>query len=314
MRRIRTIQEQLMASAAIVVVGSYNRDLALRVARLPGAGETCLAAGRGESHGGKGSNQAAQARRCGASVSMLAAVGRDAAGEAALRMWRELGVDVAGVAQLEGAPTGQAVILVDAAGENSIVVDAGANARLSAPDIEAARGLIAGAKLVVAQLETPVEATKAAFARARATGGVTLLNAAPAPEAADVGLLALTDVLAVNAVEACALAGDTDPQRAASRLLPDVGRAVVLTLGAAGAVLLRKGAPPLVRAARPAVVVDTTGAGDAFIGAFCARLVETGDEASALEWGLAAGALACAQAGAAASFADRPQIAALASR
>jgi ribokinase len=301
-----------MSPARIVVVGSYNRDLALSVARLPGAGETCLATGRAASHGGKGSNQAMQAALCGGSVAMLAAVGDDAAGAAALAMWRQAGIDASAVVSLAGEATGSAIILVDARGENMIVVDPGANSRLAPAHVAAGAGLIAAAAVVAAQLETPVEATRRAFALARQAGAVTLLNAAPAPDAIDDDLLALTDILAVNAVEARALAGDASPERLAATLLPRIGRSLLLTLGARGAVLLRKDAPPLIRPARPTEVVDTTGAGDAFIGAVCARLAECGEMASALDWGLAAGALACAKAGAAASFADRAAIAALA--
>jgi len=300
-----------MTSAEIVVVGSYNRDQVLSVARLPAPGETCLATGRADSHGGKGSNQAVQAALCGARVAMLAAVGADAAGQAAVAMWSGLRIETAGVTQLDDIATGTAVILVDAKGENSIVVDPAANARLAPAHVDAAAELIGAARLIVAQLETPVAATLQAFARGRAGGALTLLNAAPAPEAIDPELLALTDILVVNEVEAQALGG-------VEALLAKVGRAVVLTLGAEGARLLRKGDATLSRPSRPVTVVDTTGAGDAFIGAFAARLSASGDMGSALEWGsaldwgLAAGALACTRLGAAASFHDAQAIAAIA--
>jgi ribokinase len=301
-----------MNPTEIVVVGSYNRDLLLSVARLPAPGETCLALGRTEAHGGKGSNQAVQAARCGARVAMLAAVGEDPAGASALAMWAGLGVNAGHVPRLADAATGMAAILVDADGENSIVVDSGANARLAPAHVEAAAETISAARLVLAQLETPPEATRRAFEIARAAGVTTLLNAAPAPEALDADLLALTDILCVNRIEAAALAGAAAPERLTEILLPKVGRAVVMTLGADGAVVLRKDAPPLSRPARPATVVDTTGAGDAFIGAFGAQLAASGDFAAALEWGLAAGALACGALGATSSFADRAAIARLA--
>ena len=174
--------EQGMTPAEIVVVGSYNRDLILKLAHLPAPGETTLALGRAEAHGGKGSNQAVQAALCGARVAMLAAVGEDAAGEAALSMWREAGISADAVARLAGAGTGVAVILVDAAGENSIVVDAGANAQLATSQVEAAAGQIHGARLALAQLETPPAAVRRAFELARAAGVATALNAAPAPD------------------------------------------------------------------------------------------------------------------------------------
>lgn len=303
-----------MNQPKIVVVGSYNRDLILRVGRLPALGETCLAEHRAEAHGGKGSNQAVQAARCGAATAMVAAVGLDAAGDDALAMWLAQGVDADSVARLPDAATGMAAILVDARGENSIVVAPGANARLSPVHVEAAAAGLRGADLVLAQLETPPAAVRRAFEIARLAGVSTALNAAPAPDRLDPALLELTDILFVNRLEACALAGDADPERAATALLPRVGGAVVLTLGAEGAALLRRGAPTLARPARPVAVVDTTGAGDAFIGAFAARLAATGDMGGALDWGLAAGALACGGLGAVPSFAGADAIAALAAR
>lgn len=300
-----------MTQAEIVVVGSYNRDLILKVARLPSPGETCLAEHRAEAHGGKGSNQAVQAARCGARVAMVAALGADPLGDDAISMWREAGVGAASVVQLQNVGTGMAAILLDAHGENSIVVAPGANARLTPTHVEAAAASLGSARLVLAQLETPTPAVRRALELARQAGVATALNAAPAPESLDPALLDLTDILFVNRVEACALAGEQDPQRAAAALLPRVGRAVVLTLGAEGALLLRRDASTLAQPAHALPVVDTTGAGDAFIGAFVARLAAGGEMDSALAWGIAAGALACGGLGAASSFADANAIALL---
>lgn len=301
-----------MTQAAIVVVGSYNRDISLSVERMPAPGETCLGLGRIESPGGKGSNQAIQAARCGAPVAMVAAIGPDAAGDEALALWGAAGVVTEGIARLPGSGTGMAVILVDARGENAIVVDSGANAHLSPAHVEAAAGLIAGARLVAAQLETPVEATRRAFEIARAAGAATLLNAAPAPEAIDAGLLAVTDFLVVNEIEGRALSGHDSAAAIGETLLARVGKGVVVTLGAEGAMLFEHHRPPHRQASARVEVVDTTGAGDAFTGAFAARWIETGDAVQALAWGLAAGALACTAQGAAASYAGRQAIAALA--
>lgn len=300
-----------MSAPSIVVVGSYNRDLALSVARLPAPGETCLGLGRLESPGGKGSNQAIQAARCGASVAMIAAIGGDEAGAEALSIWHAAGIDIAGVARLPDQSTGMAVILVDGAGENCIVVDPGANAALSAAHVEAAAAL-PGCRLVVAQLETPLEATRRAFEIARADGARTLLNAAPAVDELDAQSLALTDILVVNQGEGAALTGLGEPEAIAQALLPRVGEAVVLTLGADGALLLCKGAQGIRRPSPRVAVVDTTGAGDAFIGAFAAELTRSDDHAAALGHGLAAGALACTARGASASFADAAAISRLA--
>jgi ribokinase len=298
----------------IVVVGSYNRDVVLSVAALPAPGETCLSLARLESPGGKGSNQAIQAARCGARVAMLAAIGQDAAGDDAMALWTAADIDTSGVARLAGSGTGMAIVLVDAAGENSIVVDSAANNQLAPAHIDAAARLIEAGKLVLAQLETPVAATKRAFEIARAVGAVTALNAAPAPEAIDAELLALTDVLIVNEGEGQAMTGQTTAQAIGEALLSRVGQAVIITLGGLGAVLFEKDQPPREAPSYAVEVIDTTGAGDAFIGAYAARWAEVGEAGAALGWGLAAGALACTTLGAAASFADAEQIGALAGR
>jgi ribokinase len=302
-----------MASPQIVVVGSYNADVALQVARLPAPGETCLALGRVDGPGGKGSNQAISAARCGASVAMLAAVGRDGAGEAALAVWAAEGIETRAVARLDGCGTGMAMILVDSRGENAIIVDAGANARLAPGHVEVASATIRAANLVLAQLETPPPATAAAFRLARDSGVRTVLNAAPAPESGADDLLPLVDILVVNAVEGATLSGRVDPFGIGDVLVARVGEAVVLTLGSEGALLFTRGAAPRAFDAHAVDVVDTTGAGDAFIGAMCARLAVSDDLRTAVRWGLAAGALACTARGAAASFAGADRVAALAS-
>jgi ribokinase len=300
-----------MTPAEIVVVGSYNRDVSFSVVRLPAPGETCLSLGRLESPGGKGSNQAIQAALCGVTTAMIAAIGVDSAGDEALALWTGYGVETGAVARLTEQPTGMATILVDASAENVIVVDSGANAHLSPAHVEAAADLIGQARMVVAQLETPAAATARAFEIARSRGRATLLNAAPAPEAIDRDLLTLADVLIVNEGEGRALSGCSDPAQIGEALLRQGPAAVVVTLGAEGAMLFERDRPP-VRAPAPKVaVVDTTGAGDAFTGAFAARWAKTGQARSALAWGLAAGALACTRKGAAASCADAAQIAAL---
>jgi ribokinase len=301
-----------MSKAEIVVVGSFNHDVSLFVERLPAPGETCLGLGRLEAPGGKGSNQAIQAARCGARTAMVCAIGFDAAGDEALTVWRQAGIETRGVARLKSHGTGLGLIMVESRGENAIVVDSGANAHLSPEHVEAARDLIAGARLVIAQLETPVAATVRAFELARAAGAATLLNAAPAPEAIDAELLALTDFLVVNELEGKALSGHDAAPAIGETLLGRVAKGVIVTLGAQGAMLFEHHRPPHRKASSKVDVVDTTGAGDAFTGAFAARWIATGDAPSALAWGLAAGALACTGKGAAASYAYRDRIVALA--
>jgi len=302
-------EERNMSDADIVVIGSYNSDLILSVAHLPAAGETCLGLARDEAAGGKGSNQAVQAARCGARTAFVGAIGEDAAGAKALEMWAKTGVEADHVVLLADHPTGMAVILVATDGENSIVVESGANAHLSPAHVQAAAPAIRDARVVLAQLETPPDATRAAFEIARAHGVVTALNAAPAPEQIDEGLLGLTDLLFVNEGEAAALTRIADVEAAAHALLQRIALGVVVTLGSAGAILFRRDAPPLKQPAMAVDVIDTTGAGDAFIGAFVARFAATGRLDEAMRWGVTAGALACTALGATSSYADAAEIA-----
>ena len=295
----------------LFVLASYMRDVSVGVDRFPRPGETRVGGGALESHGGKGSNQAIQAARCGASVSIAAAVGDDAAGRAAIELWTGERIDASGAAVRAGAPTGLAVVIVDGTGQNQIVIAPGANDSVRAEDIGRMRSAIEGADLVVAQLETPLEATLRAFGIGRAAGAQTLLNTAPAPQSLPDELWALTDVLVANEIEGAALAGasaEADPVEVGAALLPRVAAAVVITLGAQGAVLLRKGEDPFRCAALPVTVVDSTGAGDAFIGAFGAHWVASRDPRRALAMGVAAGSLACTRRGAVPALADGASI------
>lgn len=294
-----------MNHSSLVVVGSYNRDISLLMERFPEPGETCLTINRTESHGGKGSNQAIQAALCGASVAMIACVGDDPSGRAAMSFWHEHRIDVSGTQIISGTSTGAAIILVNSSGENMIAVDSGANSLVSREIIESRREILARCSAVVAQLETPLEAVRHAFEIARSLGVSTFLNAAPATIHLRQGLLEFVDVLIVNEHEARALGGtsSTDDIRiAASPLLARVSKAVVITRGSEGAMLFRHDHPPLFREALPVEVIDTTGAGDAFTGAFAARWVETSDAAEALSYAIVAGSLACRRRGAVTSF------------
>lgn len=279
----------------IVVIGSYNRDTVLTVPRFPAPGETLAATGMARFHGGKGSNQAVAAARAGGRVAMVAAIGRDVAGDGALALWAEEGIDATAVQRHDALPTGEALILVDAAGENEIVILAGANAALPGRAAEAA---VAGASLVVAQLETPLDTTEAAFRAARAHGVTTLLNAAPAG-ALPQGLLSQTDILVVNETEAARLLGRS---AALEEMVAALGArhagGAVLTAGAAGAFWAGPDGASHHAASLAVTVVDSTGAGDAFIGAFAAGLAGGQAAAKALRQGVVAGALACRRAGA----------------
>jgi ribokinase len=298
----------------IVVFGSLNVDLVTPVERLPGAGETVLGPGYALHPGGKGANQALAARRAGAEVTMVGAVGRDGFARIALELLAEDGVDLSHVARVE-APTGAAFIAVDAAGSNQIVVAAGANALATADAVEALKP--GEGDLLLLQREVPESECLRAAQAMRAGGGRVILNLAPAGEP-DPDLLALTDILIVNEHEALILAGslgwtETQPDAIARRIDAERGIACIVTLGAAGAVGWHGGVRRRLEA--PAVeAVDTVAAGDSFVGAFAAALQAGFGFSGALQRGLAAGSLACTVAGAQPSVPRREAIEALAGR
>jgi len=295
----------------ITVFGSLNVDLVTPVERLPGAGETVLGPGYALHPGGKGANQALAARRAGAEVTLVGAVGRDSFAEIALGLLAQDGVDLSHVARVE-APTGAAFIAVDAAGSNQIVVAAGANALARADAVEALKP--GEGDLLLLQREVPEGECLRAARAMRAGGGRVILNLAPAGEPAP-ELLALTDILIVNEHEALILAGslgwtETEPDAIARRIDGERGIACIVTLGAAGAVgwhggVRRRLEAPMVEA------VDTVAAGDSFVGAFAAALQAGFGFSGALQRGLAAGSLACTVAGAQPSVPYREAIEAL---
>ncbi len=262
----------------VVVVGSVNLDLVARVDRLPAGGDTVTAGDYQRVPGGKGANQALAARRLGADVALLAAVGADEAAGEALALLAADGVDLSGVRRVDG-PTGVALITVDGAGENTIVVVPGANARLAVDGAE-----LAGADAVLCQLEVPGQ-TVAAAAAATPPGALFCLNAAP-PTAVPAAVLDRADLVVANRAEFAAVDG------------LDRARLVAVTAGADGAVL-RSGGREVARAAAPAVTaVDGTGAGDAFTGALVVGLLAGLDQDAALRRACLAGAAAASRPGA----------------
>jgi ribokinase len=295
----------------VVVFGSINLDLVTRVERFPAPGETLSGSEFATHAGGKGGNQALAAARAGAKVQMYGAVGRDTFAGPATALLDAGGVDLRGIAKVD-APTGCATILVDAKGENSIVVVAGANARVDAQAVP--DSALAGDALLVLQQEVPAEANATLIARARSLGARILLNAAPA-RALTRELLRQIDVLIVNESEAAALAATlgcpTLPEAFASAVTSQFAElTVIVTLGAAG-VLCRVRGESLHIAAPDVNVVDTTGAGDAFVGALAAGLDSGAALADALRLAVAAGSLACTMHGAQSALPDRTRIDAL---
>lgn len=297
----------------IVVFGSVNADLVARVGRLPRSGETLAGDAFAMVPGGKGANQALAARRAGAEVLLAGATGDDAFRAPALAGLAAAGVDLARVG-IAGAPTGVALIHVDAEGGNAITVIAGANA-LADPD-RVDDALLDDRCTLVLQLEVPLDAVARLARRAHGRGARVLVNAAPvAPLPA--ALTAAIDVLVVNEHEARELAGPSGmpgaPAAFAAAWHRRHGTAVVVTLGAAGVVAAADGR--LHNVAAPQIeVVDTTGAGDAFVGTLAAALDRGLDWPQALVAATAAGALACTAFGAQGAMPDAARIAALAAR
>ncbi|MFP3465979.1 ribokinase [Leifsonia sp. SIMBA_070] len=254
------------------VVGSANLDLVYRVDRIPSPGETVLATSFTAVPGGKGNNQAVAAARAGSDVTFVVALGRDTAGDRLAEEAREAGVRV--LDRRVDAPTGSAVITVDAAGENSIVVDSGANASLISLT-EGEREAVAAADVLLLQLETPLDTVLAAAVAAHAAGTLVVLNAAPVRDL-PAALLEHVDLLIVNEHEAGLLAPAASSAEAAAAELASAGRSVVLTLGGSGSLVLAAGGSPVLVPAHRVEVVDTTGAGDTFCGALAAELDRSG--------------------------------------
>lgn len=296
---------------ALVVAGSLMMDLVMRVARRPGPGETLFGSDFGMFLGGKGFNQAVAARKLGAAVSIIGRVGDDDFGRALRAALVREGVDTAGVSTDPMAGTGVAAPLIEESGENSIVSVPRANMRLTAEDVTAAAGTFTGAAAVLLQLEVPVDASLAAARLAHTAGARVLLNTAPAAAVPE-ELRAAADLLIANESEAEALTGVRvtaveEAFAAAERLRVTTAQIAIVTLGAQGAVLL---GPDLCihRPAHAVPVRDTTGAGDAFCGAFAVRLAETGDPRDALAWAVAAGACAVTTLGAEPSLPSREAV------
>ena len=298
----------------ILVVGSMNMDLVVRVARFPLPGETLAGEDLFQAPGGKGANQAVAAARAGARVSFLGAVGKDLHGSVLVSTLKQFGVETSGVKALPNASTGTAMITVASTGENCIVISPGANGRVGKSLVAARRDLFRTAGLVLLQREIPEAAVARALELAKEEGLLAVWNPAPMGRVPP-GLLRLTTVLIVNETEAAALSGHPiSGLAAASRAAATLSRRLrpgglaVITLGKAGACAAspRVGVewirPHRVRA------VDSTAAGDTFAGALAARLLETADPLDACRFANAAAAISVTRPGAIPSIPDRREI------
>lgn len=279
---------------AVVVLGSLNTDMVVEVPRLPLPGVTVAGGDLRQVPGGKGANQAVAAHRLGAQVHLVGAVGDDALGAELLRGLATEGVDVSAVEVVAGRPSGVALIVVEAGGENTVTVAPGANAAVGEPAAAAAGAAVERSDVLVLQLEVPVGASLVAARTARQTGCRVVLNAAPL--AAPVGdevvdLVRASDVVIVNEQEAAAL-----------RTTPGgLGERFVVTLGARGAQWC-EGAEAGTCAAFPVDAVDAVGAGDTFTAAVAVGLARGLGLPAAVRWGCAAGALATQAPGAQAAM------------
>lgn len=298
------------AQPRIVVVGSVNMDVVSVVAAFPQPGETVHARETSFHGGGKGANQAVAAAAAGAHVEMIGAVGSDAFAEPLAAGLAARGVEVAALAR-KPTTSGQAFITVDASGQNTIILSAGANGQVTARDIEAARGRIAQADVLLTQNEIPWEATFAALRLAHDAGVRVICNPAPAFEPPS-DAFPLIDTLILNEIEAATLTHGavstlSDAALAAADLLARGVREVVVTLGALGSLYVSADRQRIETPSFPINVVDTTAAGDTFIGMYAVAATR-GDAAEALRFATAASALAVSRPGAQESIPTRAEV------
>lgn len=301
----------------IAVVGSINMDLVFRTPRIPAAGETLTGHSFHQIQGGKGANQAVAAARMGAELSFVACVGDDGFGTSSLRALEQDGIATNAIRQVTQCATGVAGILLDDAGQNRIVLAPGANAQLNKVDIDAAIHTLAQAQLLVCQLESPLDTVLYAIDCAKNAGLAVLLNPAPA-QALEDKVLAQVDYLVLNETEASFLSGQTvtdgaSAQSAAEVLQQRGANVVVITMGALGVLVAEKGNASLAYLLPAYVVnvVDTTGAGDTFVGALAVAIAEAQELRAASMFAQSAAALAVTQLGAQTSIPHRKAVEAL---
>lgn len=296
----------------VTIVGSLNVDTTLRIKRMPLPGETLAAEGKSSAAGGKGANQAVSAARSGAQTAFIGEVGKDNSGQMMLDEMKANGIDVAGIRENDQVGTGTASILLDENGQNSILIYGGANQQLSPTDVEAAKDKITAADFVVAQFETPQAATLRAFQLAKANGVTTILNPAPAQKI-DPEVLKLTDLIIPNETESAELTGviitdETSMLISAAKFAQMGVRNLIITVGAKGAFYCTQDGYSFIPAFK-VNAVDTTAAGDTFIGALSSQLKpDMSNIEKALVYAQRASSLAVQKMGALPSIPTREQI------
>ena len=293
----------------ILVIGSMNADLVVRVPRFPGPGETISGEDLQIIPGGKGANQAVAAARQGASVAMVGRVGDDSFGPGLINNLQQNNVDTSHVQVNSESGTGTAIIVVDANGQNNIVLSPGGNGKVGPADVENVS--FSDHKLLLLQLEIPVEAVSAATRGAKESGLRVLLNPAPARSLPN-ELISLPDFLLPNETELSLLTDQpvndlASAEKAAKALLARGAQNVIVTLGANGALIVNKGMTKHIPAFK-VEVVDTTAAGDAFIGGFASALLQNKLLEEAVRYGCACGALAATKFGAQPSLPTREEV------
>lgn len=301
--------------SGIAILGIYVADTAYMASRLPAIGETLSGSGFSLGPGGKGSNQAVAAGRAGAPVDFISKIGNDPFGEMALKIYDSAGVRPQ-LEVMEDMPSGAAFIFVnDETGDNAIIVYPGAAGTISVADVEARRDVIAAARVFVTQLEQPAEAALRGLQIAREAGVTTVFNPAPA-NPFDAAIYPLCDFIAPNESECAALVGfeianDDDARRAGQILVERGVGTALITLGGQGVYIHSAEVSQCVPACTNAPVIDTSGAGDAFIGGFTAALAEGQDVVAAVRFGCATAGIAVTRRGTAPAMPERAEIEAL---
>jgi ribokinase len=296
----------------VAILGIFVADLAFRASRQPVIGETLIGSGFAMGPGGKGSNQAVAAARAGANVSFISKIGKDAFGDIALAAWKKEGITPR-VVQSTAEPTGAAYIFVnDTNGENAIIVVPGAASTIGPTDAAAAADAIQNSKVFVTQLEQPIAAARRGLEIARAAGVVTVFNPAPAAPLPD-DIYPLCDYVIPNESEAAALTGVSvssadEARRAGDVLLKKGARTALITLGDKGAVFHGRDRSVYLAAFWAGRVVETAGAGDAFVGAFAAALARGLEPLDAARFGSAAAGISVTRPGTAPAMPTRDEI------